>query len=149
MKKELCIGLDVHKDSITVAAAQGGREGEVRLYGTLCLSVRVHVRLFFEPGDEHAGSFQCHVEIIDAEKQKESIAGRRLIRAHQRRMLVRTPLVETKQDGSIRIEYLPKVVMARRRLGLAKERLNHLKLPGTSLTPMITHVRFMTLLRSA
>ena len=35
MKKELYIGLDVHKDSITVAVAQGGRNGEVRLYGTI------------------------------------------------------------------------------------------------------------------
>jgi transposase len=35
MKKELYIGLDVHKDSITVAVAQGGRDGEVRLYGTI------------------------------------------------------------------------------------------------------------------
>jgi transposase len=35
MKKELYIGLDVHKDSITVAIAQGGRDGEVRLYGTI------------------------------------------------------------------------------------------------------------------
>ena len=35
MKKELYIGLDVDKDSITVAIAQGGRDGEVRLYGTI------------------------------------------------------------------------------------------------------------------
>jgi transposase len=35
MKKELYIGLDVHKDSITVPVAQGGRDGEVRLYGTI------------------------------------------------------------------------------------------------------------------
>ena len=35
MKKELYIRLDVHKDSVTVAVAQGGRDGEVRLYGTL------------------------------------------------------------------------------------------------------------------
>ena len=35
LKKELYIGLDVHKDSITVAVAQGGRDGQVRLYGTV------------------------------------------------------------------------------------------------------------------
>jgi transposase len=31
MRSELYIGLDVHKDSITIAVAQGGRGGEVRL----------------------------------------------------------------------------------------------------------------------
>jgi hypothetical protein len=38
-------------------------------------------------------------------------------------MLVRAPFVEAEQDGSIRIQDLTKVVMAGRRLGLAKERL--------------------------
>jgi hypothetical protein len=38
-------------------------------------------------------------------------------------MLVRAPLVKAKQDGSIRIQDLTKVVMARRRLGLAEKRL--------------------------
>jgi len=36
---------------------------------------------------------------------------------------VRAPLVKAEQHGSIRIQDLTKVVMARRRLGLAKERL--------------------------
>jgi len=31
----LYIGLDVHKDSITIAIAQDGRQGEIRLYGTI------------------------------------------------------------------------------------------------------------------
>ena len=38
-------------------------------------------------------------------------------------MLVRAPLMEAEQDGSIRIQDLTKVVMVRRRLGLAEERL--------------------------
>ena len=38
-------------------------------------------------------------------------------------MLVRAPLVEAKQHGAIRIQDLTKVVMPRRRLGLAEERL--------------------------
>src|SRR5882724_7787509 len=38
-------------------------------------------------------------------------------------MLVRAPLVEAEQDGSIPIQDLTKVLMARRRLGLAEERL--------------------------
>jgi len=48
---------------------------------------------------------------------------RRRVRAHRGGMLVRAPLVEAEQDGSIRIEHLTKVVMARWRLGLAEERL--------------------------
>jgi transposase len=35
MKKKLYLGLDVHKDSITIAIAVEGRNGEVRLYGTI------------------------------------------------------------------------------------------------------------------
>jgi transposase len=31
----LYLGLDVHKDSITIAIAQAGREGEIRLFGTI------------------------------------------------------------------------------------------------------------------
>jgi hypothetical protein len=38
-------------------------------------------------------------------------------------MVVRTPLMEAEQDGPIRIQDLTEVVMGRRRLGLAKERL--------------------------
>jgi hypothetical protein len=38
-------------------------------------------------------------------------------------MLVRTPLMQAEQDGSIRVHDLAKVVMTRRRLGLAEERL--------------------------
>ena len=45
MKKELYIGLDVHKDSITVALAQGGRDGEVRLYGTISNDLHVIEKL--------------------------------------------------------------------------------------------------------
>src|SRR5204863_10135156 len=76
-----------------------------------------------EPGNESACSLECHVEIVDAEEQEEPVARWRLVRTHQGGMLVRAPLVEAEQDGSIRIQDLTEVVMARRRLGLAKERL--------------------------
>jgi hypothetical protein len=38
-------------------------------------------------------------------------------------MLVSAPLVEAEQDGSVRIQDLTKIVMARKRRGLAKKRL--------------------------
>jgi hypothetical protein len=81
------------------------------------------VGLLFEPGDESAGPLQCQVEIVDAEEQEQPVARWRLVRAYQGGMLVRAPLVETEQDGSIRIQDLAKVVMGRRGLGLAEERL--------------------------
>jgi transposase len=45
MNNELYIGFDVHKDSITVAVAQGGRGGEVRLYGTISNDLRAIEKL--------------------------------------------------------------------------------------------------------
>src|SRR5437870_13711857 len=74
----------------------------------LCSSIRVRVRLLFEPGDERACPFQCDIEIVDAEEQEEPVARGRVVPAHQRRMLVRAPLVEAEQDSSIRIEVWPK-----------------------------------------
>src|SRR5713226_1812974 len=88
-----------------------------------CSRIRVRVRLLFEPGNERACPFQCHIEIVDAEEQEEPVARCRPVRARQRRMLVRAPLVEAEQDSSIRIEDLTKVSMARSCLGLAEERL--------------------------
>ena len=89
----------------------------------LCSSIRVRVRLLFEPCDERACPFQCHIEIVDAEEQEEPVARCRVVPAHQRRMLVRAPLVEAEQDSSIRIEDLTKVGMAGLCLGLAEELL--------------------------
>src|SRR6266511_2386808 len=37
----------------------------------LCSSIRIRVRLLFEPGDERACSFQRQIEIVDAEEQEE------------------------------------------------------------------------------
>src|SRR5947199_7870865 len=87
----------------------------------LCSSIRVHLRLLFKPGDERACPFQRHIEIVNAEEQEEPVARCRVVRARQRRMLVRTPLVEAEQDSSIRIEDLTKVVMGGSCLGLAEE----------------------------
>ena len=79
--------------------------------------------LLFEPGDESARPLQGHLVVVDAEEQEEPVARCPVVRTHQGRMVVRGPLVEAEQDGSIRIQDLTKVVMSRSRLRLAEERL--------------------------
>src|SRR5437879_13507842 len=97
--------------------------GGISVRERLCSVILVRVRLLFEPGDERACPFQCHIEIVDAEEQEEPVARCRVVPAHQRRMLVRAPLVEAEQDSSIRIEDLTKVGMFGSCLGLAEEGL--------------------------
>jgi hypothetical protein len=80
------------------------------------------VRLGFESMDQIACPLEGHLEVVYAEEQKQPVAGRCPL-AHQGRMLVRAPLVEAEQDGSICIEDLTEVVMTRRRLALAEKRL--------------------------
>src|SRR5205814_401757 len=87
----------------------------------LCSCSRVCVRLLFELSDESARPFQCHIEIVDAKEQQEPVARCRVVRARQRRMLVRAPLVEAEQDSPIRIENLTKVRMRRTSQLLAEE----------------------------
>src|SRR5438034_362589 len=88
-----------------------------------CLSVRVHVGLLLESGDQTACPLQGFVEIVHAEEQEEPVARRRRVRAHQGGVLVRAPLVKADQHRSIRIHDLTPVVMARSRLSLAEQRL--------------------------
>ena len=52
-----------------------------------------------------------------------------------RGMLMRAPLVEAEQDRAIRIQDLTKVVMTRRRLELAEERLVPFKAARNVLYP--------------
>jgi len=81
---------------------------------------RVHVGLFIESINESACPLQRHVEIIDTEKQQEAIARLRVIGTTQRRVLMGTPLVQTEQNRSIRVENLTPVIMAGCRLWQAK-----------------------------
>jgi len=85
--------------------------------------MRIHVRVLLEPGYESPCSLQGHLVVVDAEEQEEPVAGCPVVRTHQGQMLMCAPLVEAKQDGSIRIQDLTKVLVARRRLRLTEERL--------------------------
>ncbi len=44
-KSIMVVGLDVHKDSISVAAAEGGRDGEVRYVGKIANRARAPDKL--------------------------------------------------------------------------------------------------------
>jgi hypothetical protein len=79
------------------------------------------VGFLFEPVDESACPLQGHLVVVDAKEQEEPIAGCPAVRTHQGRMGVHAPLVDAEQDGSILIQDLAKIVMARSRHGLAKE----------------------------
>ena len=82
--------------------------------------VGIHMWLFFQKADERACLWQSDVKIVDAEEQQQAVAGPGVVGTCQRGMLVCAPLVETEQDRSIRVDDLPKVVVGRSRLRLAK-----------------------------
>jgi transposase len=56
----LYLGLDVHKDSITVAIAEAGRNGEIRLFGTVANSVQALERTLIRIRQAHPGA---HLEV--------------------------------------------------------------------------------------
>ncbi len=56
MKIKLYLGLDVHKDSITIAIAMGGRNGEVRLYGTISNDLQALEKVLRKIARAHGGA---------------------------------------------------------------------------------------------
>ena len=52
----LYIGLDVHKDSITIAIAQEGLKGEIRLFGTITNSIHALERALIRIRQAHPGT---------------------------------------------------------------------------------------------
>jgi len=83
-------------------------------------SAGIHMWLFFQPADERARPWQSYVKVVDPEEQEEAVARLGVVGTCQRGMLVGTPLVETEQDRSIRVDDLPEVVVGRSRLRQAK-----------------------------
>jgi len=56
------VGLDVHKDTITVAIAEGVRLGEVRLYGKISNDLHSLERLLPKLGGEKVSIIRGHHE---------------------------------------------------------------------------------------
>ena len=56
MKRRLYLGLDVHKDSLTIAIALGGRNGEVRLYGTISNDLHALEKALSKVRQAHGGA---------------------------------------------------------------------------------------------
>jgi transposase len=56
MKITLYLGLDVHKDSITIAVALSGRNGEVRLYGTISNDLQALEKALRKIRQAHGGA---------------------------------------------------------------------------------------------
>jgi len=52
----LYIGLDVHKDSITIAIAEPGRQGEIRLYGTITNDLHALEKVLVKIRKAHPGA---------------------------------------------------------------------------------------------
>ena len=52
----LYLGLDVHKDSITIAIAEPGPKGEIRLFGTILNSVQAVERALTRIREAHPGA---------------------------------------------------------------------------------------------
>ena len=53
MKTDKYVGLDVHKDTTVVAVAEGGREGECRVYGTISSDLHALEKLLRKLGGEN------------------------------------------------------------------------------------------------
>jgi len=71
--------------------------------------VRIHVRLFLEANDQSTRPLHGHRKVIHAEEQKEPVAGRTAVGAHERGVVLYPPLMETDQNGSVRVEYLAEI----------------------------------------
>ena len=56
MKNTLYLGLDVHKDSITIAIAAAGRNGEVRLYGAISNDLHALEKALSKIRQAHGGA---------------------------------------------------------------------------------------------
>ena len=87
MKRKLYLGLDVHKDSITIAIAMGGRNGEVRLYGTISNDLHALEKALRKIRQAHGGA---RLEVGPEDFQRSSCLRRCRAATTRRRRAVRS-----------------------------------------------------------
>lgn len=92
----LYLGLDVHKDSITIAIAQAGPKGEVRLYGNIANSLEALERALRAIRKAHPGA---HLEVAYEAGPCGFVIARRL-KQLKVPCLVAAPSLIPKQPGS-------------------------------------------------
>lgn len=89
----------------------------------------VDVGFFFKGGDERACAGERGVEIVDAEEEDETVAGRGVIGAGECGVIVFAPGMEADEDFAVRVGDLAEIIVVRRDVRLAEERL----IPGAAL----------------
>jgi transposase len=92
----LHLGLDVHKDSITIAIAEPGSKGEIRLFGTILNSVQALERALSRIREAHPGA---HLEVAYEAGPCGFVIARRL-KQLQVPCTVAAPSLIPKQPGS-------------------------------------------------
>ena len=125
---KLYIGLDVHKDSITIAIAPAGRTSEIRLYGTITNDLHALEKALAHIRKAHPGSARP-IELLirregngvvrhrkPAEKscppRINPSAGSRGKREHDPQS--QWPYSNQRQSGSIRENFQPKILKSKR-----------------------------------
>jgi len=93
---KLHLGLDVHKDSITMAIAQAGRQGEIRLWGTITNDLHALEKALSRVRQAHPGA---HLEVAYEAGPCGFGIARRLQQLHVP-CLVAAPSLIPKQPGA-------------------------------------------------
>src|SRR5690606_11484598 len=98
-----------------------------------CAGAGIDARFLRERRDQHPGSRQCPLEIIDTEEQQQAVPRLGTFGTRQRRMLVIAPAMQADEDGVVLVPELPEVLMGRLSFRQAQQRL----VPGETAS----HVR--------